>query len=77
MQDVCERSPLPVSVKTRLGIADDGEYERILEVYRNASRWLELMVHPRVQKDRYQGVPRWDPYGETLAKSAVSGGVQR
>ena len=36
LQDVCERSPLPVSAKTRLGIADDGEYERILEVDRDA-----------------------------------------
>ena len=68
LQDVCERSPLPVSVKTRLGIADDGEYERILEVYRRVPL-AGLIVHPRVQKDRYQGVPRWDPYGETLAKA--------
>ena len=66
LQDVCERSPLPVSVKTRLGIADDAEYERVLELYRRFPL-AELIVHPRVQKDRYQGAPRWEPYGETLA----------
>ena len=31
LSDVCERSPLPVSVKTRLGLENDDEYERVLE----------------------------------------------
>ena len=68
LRDVCERSPIPVSVKTRLGLEDDAEYERILELYRSLPL-AELIVHPRVQKDRYQGKPRWEPYGETLARA--------
>lgn len=63
---VCERSPLPVSVKTRIGLADDAEYERILATYCRFPL-AELIVHPRVQQDRYQGKPRWSAYGETLA----------
>ena len=66
LHDICERSPLPVSVKTRLGLEDDAEYARILAVYRSLPL-AELIVHPRVQKDRYQGSPRWGPYGATLA----------
>lgn len=65
LTDVCDRSPLPVSVKTRLGLADDAEYEDVLDLYRRLPL-AELIVHPRVQKDRYQGKPRWEPYGETL-----------
>ena len=65
LRDVCRASPLPVSVKTRLGIQDDAEYGRILEVYLRLPL-KELIVHPRVQRDRYQGVPRREPYGETL-----------
>lgn len=68
LQDVCARSPLPVSVKTRLGIADDAEYGRILGIYCRLPL-KELIVHPRVQKDRYQGKPRWEAYGETLARA--------
>ena len=68
LRDVYERSPIPVSVKTRLGLEDDAEYERILELYRSLPL-AELIVHPRVQKDRYQGKPRWEPYGETLARA--------
>ena len=66
LRDVYERSPMPVSVKTRLGLENDTEYEHILELYRSLPL-AELIVHPRVQKDRYQGKPRWEPYGETLA----------
>lgn len=63
---VCAESPVPVSVKTRIGVLGDAEYERILEVYRRHPL-AELIVHPRVQRDRYQGVPRQEAYGKTLA----------
>lgn len=59
-------SPLPVSVKTRIGVANDAEYEAILAMYLKHPL-AELIVHPRVQKDRYQGVPRQEAYGKTLA----------
>lgn len=68
LRDVCERSPLPVSVKTRLGLESDAEYERILELYCRLPL-AELIVHPRVQRDRYQGKPRWEAYGKTLARA--------
>ena len=68
--EVCERSPLPVSVKTRLGVADDAEYERILAVYCKHPL-AELVVHPRVRSDFYKGAPRWEPWGETLAQAPL------
>lgn len=68
LRDICDRSCLPVSVKTRVGIRDDAEYERILELYCQLPL-KELIVHPRVQRDRYQGAPRWALYGETLARA--------
>ena len=68
LDEVCERSPLPVSVKTRLGIADDAEYGRVLDVY-CAHPLAELIVHPRVREDHYRGAPRWKPWGETLARA--------
>ena len=68
LEEVCARSAVPVSVKTRLGIQDDGEYGRILAMYCRHPL-AELIVHPRVQKDRYQGVPRWELYGKTLQEA--------
>ena len=68
LSDVCERSPLPVSVKTRVGIADDVEYEELLELFCR-SGICELIVHPRVQKDFYSGEPRRELYGRTLEQA--------
>ena len=68
LSDICERSPLPVSVKTRLGLTDDAEYEQVLDLYRRLPL-AELIVHPRVQKDGYEGVPRRERYGETLGRA--------
>lgn len=68
LRDVCARSPIPVSVKTRLGARDDAEYDRLLELYCSLPL-AELIVHPRVLRDRYQGSPRWEPYGRTLERA--------
>lgn len=68
LQKVCAASPLPVSVKTRIGIEDDGEYEQILDVYCRCPL-AELIVHPRVQKDGYKGRARQQAYGLTLEKA--------
>lgn len=68
LRDVCSRSCLPVSVKTRLGLQSDEEYQEILALYCRYPL-KELIVHPRVQRDRYSGVPRQALYGETLARA--------
>ena len=47
-------SPLPISVKTRLGLTDPQEFPRILEIY-NQYPIKELTVHPRVRKQFYDG----------------------
>ena len=68
LDDVCARSPLPVSVKTRIGFASDSEFEDILELFCRFPL-AELIVHPRVREDFYQGVPRRQAYGEALARA--------
>ena len=48
------RSPIAVSIKTRIGYAEPAEFARILTVLcRYPVR--ELTVHPRTTKDRYEG----------------------
>lgn len=78
LQDVCRRSPLPASVKTRLGVADVREYGPILERYCRCPL-AELIVHPRVLKERYRGTPHRELCGETLERApfpvAYSGDV--
>ena len=66
--EVCERSPLPVSVKTRAGLADDSEFDEILDAYCRCPL-AELIVHPRVRNDFYKGVARRELYGRALARA--------
>ena len=68
LTDVCERSPLSVSVKTRVGIANDNEYNELIELFCRYGI-SELIVHPRVQKDFYNGTPRQQLYGKTLERA--------
>ena len=60
-------SGVKLSVKTRLGMTEPSEWERLFAVY--ASYPLsEITVHARTREDAYRGVPRLDVYGEILEK---------
>lgn len=47
-------SPLPVSVKTRIGVKEPEEFETLLEIYRRYPITC-LTIHPRVAKEKYRG----------------------
>ena len=51
---VFSASPIPVSVKSRLGVTDPQEFPKLLEIY-NRYPILELTLHPRVRKAFYSG----------------------
>lgn len=54
LEAVFSKTPLPISVKTRLGITGAQEFPAILEVY-NRYPIRELTIHPRVRKQFYDG----------------------
>ena len=54
LEEVFSRSPLPISVKTRLGLESPDEFYPLLEVY-NRYPIQELTIHPRVRKQFYTG----------------------
>lgn len=54
LEEVFQKTPLPVSVKTRLGLESPEEFPAILEIY-NRYPIRELTVHPRVRKQFYDG----------------------
>ena len=57
---------MTMSVKTRIGKNDPGEWPGLLEIYRRYPL-AELIVHPRLQKDFYKGMPHREAF------STVSG----
>ena len=57
---------LQISVKTRIGRYETGEWERLLEIF-NRYPIAELTVHPRVQKEFYEGTAHRDIFLWTKA----------
>ncbi len=53
LDQIFSASPLPISVKTRVGIQDGTEFPRLLEIF-NQYPLAELIIHPRVRKDFYK-----------------------
>ncbi len=54
-------APLPISVKTRIGMETPEEFPKILEIY-NQYPICELTVHPRVRKAFYNGGVEMDVF---------------
>lgn len=54
LDEIFERCPLSVSVKTRLGMESTEEFPKIIECF-NRFPICELTVHPRVRKQFYKG----------------------
>ena len=54
LEAIFAKSPLPISVKTRLGLEKREEFPAILEVL-NRYPIKELTIHPRVRKQFYDG----------------------
>ena len=65
LDEIFAACPLRISIKTRIGRYDDGEWPRLLAIYRNYP-CTELIVHPRVQKDQYHGTPRREAFAQAL-----------
>ncbi len=68
LDGVFDFCPLPVSVKTRLGVQDAEEFQRILELY-NDYPIKELIVHARVQTDQYKNHPNLEAFALALNDS--------
>ena len=58
---------VPVSVKTRLGVHEPAEFDRLLDIY-NRYPITELTIHPRVRQDFYKGTVREADFAAALPR---------
>ena len=61
---------MEISIKTRVGTDYEEDWERLLEIY-GRYPLKELIIHPRLLKDHYKGVPRYELYEEAREKLKV------
>ncbi len=59
------KSRLEISIKTRLGMYEEEEWEELLELYCQYPI-KELIVHARVREDYYTGTPRLEAFSRGL-----------
>lgn len=57
-----------ISIKTRIGMEDENEWQDILAVYEKYPL-EELIIHPHVRKDFYKGKPRLDAFSYAMEES--------
>ena len=65
--EVFSACPPVISVKTRLGMHDPAEFDRLLEIY-NRYPITELTIHPRVRQDFYKGTVREADFAAALPR---------
>lgn len=63
--EVFEKSPVEISVKTRIGKENPGEFAEILELYNNYPI-KELIIHSRLQTQQYKGTPNLEAWRRAL-----------
>lgn len=71
LDEIFEKSPLPVSIKTRIGFESDEEWPRILSIL-SSYPIHELTVHPRTRIQFYTGTPYRNRFDETFDRISCS-----
>ncbi|MBR3808229.1 MAG: tRNA-dihydrouridine synthase family protein, partial [Lachnospiraceae bacterium] len=61
LTEVFAKSPVDVSIKTRIGMESADEWESLLEIY-NKYPIKELIIHARVREDYYKNTPNLEAY---------------
>lgn len=61
LEEIFDKAPCEISIKTRIGVEDVEEFPEILELY-NQYPVKELIIHPRTRREFYRGIPHRDAF---------------
>ena len=70
LDHIFSQTPIAVSVKTRVGVKEDMEFPRLLEIF-NQYPICELIIHPRVRTDFYKPPLRTGSFAYALESSKL------
>lgn len=68
--EIYEKCPLKISIKTRVGLEREEEWEGLLSIYEKFPL-EELIIHPRLRKDFYQGEIRYQTFHKAINRMKV------
>ncbi|MBR3796497.1 MAG: tRNA-dihydrouridine synthase family protein [Clostridia bacterium] len=66
LESIFSRTPVRISVKTRIGYASEEEFSRLIDVF-NHFPLSSLIIHPRTRQEFYTGTPHISAYAEACA----------
>lgn len=70
LETVYSRSPIAISIKSRLGMEEPEEFRRILEIY-NRFPIAELILHPRTRREQYREPVHPEAFQYAMETTAV------
>ena len=65
LDEIFEKCPLKISIKTRIGMECPDEWAPLLKIYQKFPM-KELIIHPRLQKEGYNGTPHLEAFAEAV-----------
>lgn len=68
LDEIFKVDNMKISIKTRLGVNEAKEIYKLIEIY-NKYPLLELIVHPRTQKDFYDNIPNMEIFKDIFSLS--------
>jgi len=70
LSEVYEKCPIKISIKTRIGLEDENEWENLLSIYEKYPM-EELIIHPRLRMDYYKAPIRMDAFAKAVEQIKV------
>ncbi len=70
LDEVYEKCPMQISIKTRIGLDDEEEWSDLLTIYKKFPL-EELIVHPRLRTDYYKGAIRYEAFQQAVEEMKV------
>ena len=71
LDSIYTKLDMDISIKTRVGVTVEKDWEYLLDIYRKFPIY-ELIIHPRIQKDLYQGPVRIEAYNKACERLSLS-----
>lgn len=70
LSEVYDKCPMKISIKTRIGLEDENEWENLLSIYEKYPM-EELIIHPRLRTDYYKAPIRMEAFAKAVEQIKV------
>lgn len=70
LSEIYEKCPMRISIKTRIGLEDENEWENLLSIYEKYPM-EELIIHPRLRTDYYKAPIRMEAFAKAVEQIKV------